>query len=61
MARLRGFRDVTGFSAKAGDDGWLIASMGDLAFAIHIADVDSGDMVVRMGERMLQSLAKPDE
>ncbi len=61
MARLRGFRDVAGFSAQAGDDGWLIASMGDLAFAIHIADVDSGDMVVRMGERMLQALAKPDE
>ncbi|WP_433491290.1 NTF2-like N-terminal transpeptidase domain-containing protein [Nocardia grenadensis] len=61
MARLRGFRDVTGFSAKAGEDGWLIASMGDLSFAIHIADVDSGDMVVRMGERMLQALAKPDE
>ncbi|WP_459548454.1 NTF2-like N-terminal transpeptidase domain-containing protein [Nocardia sp. X0981] len=61
MARLRGFRDVTGFSARAGDDGWLIANMGDLSFAIHIADVDSGDMVVRMGERMLQTLAKPDE
>ncbi|WP_328389330.1 NTF2-like N-terminal transpeptidase domain-containing protein [Nocardia sp. NBC_00416] len=61
MARLRGFRDVTGFSATAGDDGWLIANMGDLAFAIHIADVDSSDMVVRMGERMLQALAKPDE
>lgn len=61
MARLRGFRDVTGYSAKAGDDGWLIATMGDLAFAIHIADVDSGDMVVRMGERMLASFAKPDE
>ncbi|MFI5714728.1 NTF2-like N-terminal transpeptidase domain-containing protein [Nocardia sp. NPDC051750] len=61
MARLRGFRDVTGYSAKAGDDGWLIANMGDLSFAIHIADVDSGDMVVRMGERMLASFAKPDE
>lgn len=61
MARLRGFRDVNGYSAKAGDDGWLIATMGDLAFSIHIADVDSGDMVVRMGERMLASFAKPDE
>ncbi|MGW0178583.1 NTF2-like N-terminal transpeptidase domain-containing protein [Nocardia sp. NPDC003345] len=61
LARLRGFRDVVGYSAKAGDDGWLIAGMGDLSFAIHIADVDSGDMVVRMGERMLQAFAKPDE
>ncbi|WP_228812706.1 NTF2-like N-terminal transpeptidase domain-containing protein [Nocardia flavorosea] len=61
MARLRGFRDVTGYSAKAGDDGWLIATMGDLAFAIHIVDVDSGDMVVRMGERMLASFAEPEE
>ncbi|MEV0294451.1 NTF2-like N-terminal transpeptidase domain-containing protein [Nocardia sp. NPDC050710] len=57
---LRAYRDVTGYAAKAGSDGWLIANMGDLAFAIHINDVDSGDATVRMAARMLQALAKPE-
>lgn len=60
FARLRAYRDVSGFSAKAGDDGWLIATMGDLAFAIHIEDVDSDDMVVRMAAKMLQALTDPE-
>ncbi|MEV6556670.1 NTF2-like N-terminal transpeptidase domain-containing protein [Nocardia sp. NPDC051756] len=60
LASLRGYRDVNGFSATAGRDGWLIAVMGDLAFAIHINDVDSGDATARMAVRMLQSLAAPE-
>ncbi|MFI9507054.1 NTF2-like N-terminal transpeptidase domain-containing protein [Nocardia sp. NPDC052566] len=61
FASVRGYRDVTGFTATAGPDGWLIANMGDLAFAIHINDVDSGDATARMAARLLQSLASPDQ
>lgn len=57
---VRGYRDVAGFAATAGADGWLLATMGDLAFAIHIDAVDSGDATARMAARMLQSLAAPD-
>ncbi|WP_239476774.1 NTF2-like N-terminal transpeptidase domain-containing protein [Nocardia arizonensis] len=60
FAPLRARRDVIGFAATAGADGWLIANMGDLAFAIHINDVDSGDAATRMAARMLQSLATPE-
>ncbi|WP_227997592.1 NTF2-like N-terminal transpeptidase domain-containing protein [Nocardia australiensis] len=60
FASVRGYRDVTGFTATAGADGWLIANMGDLAFAIHINDVDSGDATARMAARMLQALATPE-
>ncbi|WP_237748214.1 NTF2-like N-terminal transpeptidase domain-containing protein [Nocardia brasiliensis] len=60
FASLRMYRDVTGFAATAGRDGWLIANMGDLAFAVHINDVDSGDATARMAVRMLQSLATPE-
>jgi hypothetical protein len=60
FASLRGYRDVTGFTASAGSDGWLIANMGDLAFAIHINDVDSGDATARMADKLLQALAKPE-
>ncbi|MBP2188413.1 NTF2-like N-terminal transpeptidase domain-containing protein [Nocardia goodfellowii] len=60
MASMRGFRDVSGYAARAGSDGWLIATMGDLAFAIHINSVDSGDMTAKMAARMLQSLASPE-
>ncbi|MFF0499107.1 NTF2-like N-terminal transpeptidase domain-containing protein [Nocardia aobensis] len=58
VARYAG---VTAFTANAGSDGWLIANAGDLAFAIHIDDVDSGDATSRMAARMLQSLATPDD
>lgn len=61
FASLRAYRDVSGFSATAGPDGWLIANMGDLAFAIHINDVDSANATARMAARMLQSLAAPDQ
>jgi len=60
FAGLRSYRDVTGFAATAGADGWLLATMGDLAFAIHINDIDSGDAATRMAARMLQSLASPE-
>ncbi|MGW4771422.1 NTF2-like N-terminal transpeptidase domain-containing protein [Nocardia sp. NPDC004278] len=60
FAPLRPFRDVTGFAATAGNDGWLIANAGDLAFAIHINDTDSGDATARMAARMLQYLASPE-
>ncbi|MFI5778220.1 NTF2-like N-terminal transpeptidase domain-containing protein [Nocardia sp. NPDC051570] len=61
LASLRRYADVTAFSATAGSAGWLIGTMGDLAFAIHIDDVDSGDATARMATRMLQSLAAPDD
>ncbi|MEV6390771.1 NTF2-like N-terminal transpeptidase domain-containing protein [Nocardia xishanensis] len=51
---------VIAYAAKAGDDGWLIANMGDLAFAVHINDIDSGNATARMAARMLQSLAAPE-
>lgn len=60
LAPIRGYRDVTGFAATAGADGWLVATMGDLAFAIHIDAVDSGNATARMAARMLQALATPD-
>ncbi|WP_330251725.1 penicillin-binding protein [Nocardia sp. NBC_00565] len=60
FASLRAYRDLTGFVATAGNDGWLIATMGDLAFAVHINDTDSGDATARMAARMLQSLATPE-
>jgi hypothetical protein len=57
---LRGVRDINGFVGSAGADGWLIAYAGDLAFAIHINDVDSGDAPARMAARLFQALASPD-
>ncbi|WP_245998442.1 NTF2-like N-terminal transpeptidase domain-containing protein [Nocardia pseudobrasiliensis] len=61
LTSLRRYADVSAFSATAGGAGWLIGTMGDLAFAIHIDDVDSGDATARMAARMLQSLAAPDD
>ncbi|MGQ4598036.1 NTF2-like N-terminal transpeptidase domain-containing protein [Nocardia sp. R6R-6] len=60
LASVRRYRDVNAFAATAGRDGWLIGSMGDLVFAIHIKDVDSGDATARMAARMLQALATPE-
>lgn len=60
LASVRRYRDVNAFAATAGQDGWLIGTMGDLAFAIHISDVDSGDATARMAARMLQALATPE-
>ncbi|MFD9550045.1 NTF2-like N-terminal transpeptidase domain-containing protein [Nocardia salmonicida] len=57
---LRGFRDVTAFAATGGADGWLLATMGDLVFAVHIADVDSGDATSRLAAVLLKSLATPE-
>ncbi|MFB7876928.1 NTF2-like N-terminal transpeptidase domain-containing protein [Nocardia sp. NPDC056064] len=59
-AALRGFRDVTAFAATGGNDGWLLATMGDLVFAVHIADVDSGDATSRLASVLLKSLATPE-
>lgn len=60
FAPLRPYRDVIGFMATAGNDGWLIANAGDLALAIHINDADSGDATARMAARLFQSLATPE-
>ncbi|WP_153341972.1 NTF2-like N-terminal transpeptidase domain-containing protein [Nocardia aurantia] len=60
LAAVRHYAGVTAFSAKGGTGGWLLATMGDLAFAVHIDDVDSGDATARMAARLLQSLASPD-
>ncbi len=60
LASLRHYAGVNAFAATAGNDGWLIGSMGDLAFAIHIEDIDSGNATARMATRMLQSFATPD-
>ncbi|MFD3510666.1 NTF2-like N-terminal transpeptidase domain-containing protein [Nocardia sp. NPDC058666] len=57
---LRGFRDITAFAAKGGPDGWLLATMGDLVFAVHIADADSGDATSRLAAVLLKSLATPE-
>ncbi len=59
-AALRGFRDITAFAATGGADGWLLATMGDLVFAVHIADVDSGDATSRLAAVLLKSLATPE-
>ncbi len=59
-AALRGFRDVTAFAATGGNDGWLLATMGDLVFAVHIADADSGDATSRLASVLLKSLASPE-
>ncbi|WP_324192542.1 NTF2-like N-terminal transpeptidase domain-containing protein [Nocardia transvalensis] len=61
LAGLRRYADVTAYAATAGSSGWLLGTMGDLAFALHIDDVDSGDATARMAARMLQSLAAPDD
>lgn len=60
LASLHRYQDVNAFAATTGTNGWLIATMGDLAFAIHIDDVDSADATSRMAARMLQALASPD-
>jgi len=60
LASLRRYAGVDAFAATAGTSGWLIGNMGDLAFAIHIDDIDSGDATARMATRMLQSFATPD-
>ncbi|GAB2523050.1 NTF2-like N-terminal transpeptidase domain-containing protein [Nocardia heshunensis] len=60
MAALNRYRDVQAFGATTGNSAWLIATMGDLAFAIHIDDPDSGDLTARVAARLLQSLASPD-
>jgi len=59
LTPLRGY-PVIAYAAEAGSDGWLIANMGDLAFAVHIADIDSANATARMAARMLQALAKPE-
>ncbi|WP_229683923.1 NTF2-like N-terminal transpeptidase domain-containing protein [Nocardia camponoti] len=59
-AAIRGFRDIAAYPATGGSDGWLLASMGDLVFAVHISDVDSGDATSRMAAVMLKSLAAPE-
>ncbi|RDI46801.1 NTF2-like N-terminal transpeptidase domain-containing protein [Nocardia mexicana] len=61
LASLRRYAGVTAYAATAGTSGWLLANMGDLAFAIHIDNADSGDATSRMASRMLQSLAAPDQ
>lgn len=60
LASLHRYQNVNAFAATAGTSGWLIATMGDLAFAVHIDNIDSGDATARMAARMLQSLASPD-
>ncbi|WP_433592170.1 NTF2-like N-terminal transpeptidase domain-containing protein [Nocardia sp. CA-145437] len=60
MAALGRYRDVQVYSATTGNNGWLVATLGDLAFAIHIEDPDSGDLTARVAARLLQSLATPD-
>ncbi|MEV5648167.1 NTF2-like N-terminal transpeptidase domain-containing protein [Nocardia sp. NPDC052254] len=55
------YAGVTAFATDAGNDGWMLANAGDLAFAIHISDIDSSDATSRMAARMLQSLAAPDD
>ncbi|WP_067695128.1 NTF2-like N-terminal transpeptidase domain-containing protein [Nocardia jejuensis] len=60
LAGLNRYQGVQAFAATAGPNGWLVATMGDLAFAIHIDDVDSADMTARMAARLLQALATPD-
>ncbi|MFE3057399.1 NTF2-like N-terminal transpeptidase domain-containing protein [Nocardia sp. NPDC059239] len=60
MASLNRYRDVQAYGATTGNNAWLIATMGDLAFAIHIDDPDSGDLTARVAARLLQSLASPD-
>ncbi|MFD4458560.1 NTF2-like N-terminal transpeptidase domain-containing protein [Nocardia sp. NPDC058480] len=59
-AALRGFRDITAFAATGDTDGWLLATMGDLVFAVHIADVDSSDATSRLAAVLLKSLATPE-
>ncbi|WP_433669264.1 NTF2-like N-terminal transpeptidase domain-containing protein [Nocardia sp. CA-136227] len=60
MAALGRYRDVQVYSATTGNNGWLVATLGDLAFAIHIDDPDSSDLTARVAARLLQSLATPD-
>jgi hypothetical protein len=60
MEELRMYGGVTAFVAEAGEDGWLIATMGDLAFAVHIDNMDGGDAAVRMAARMFRSFTTPE-
>ncbi|WP_233608193.1 NTF2-like N-terminal transpeptidase domain-containing protein [Nocardia stercoris] len=61
LTTVRHYAGVIAYDGIAGSAGWLIANMGDLAFAIHIDDVDSGDATARMAARLLRSLATPDQ
>ncbi len=61
LSSLHNFQGVNAFAATAGTSGWLIGDMGDLAFAIHIDDIDSGNATARMAALMLKSFATPDK
>lgn len=60
MAPLRNHPGVTAFTGYSGDSQWLIATRGDIAFAIHIENSDGGSAAAAaMAARMLTAWARP--
>ena len=55
------FDGVQGFAGQSGDDRFVLATSGDVAFAVYIEDADGGDQAVRMTSRLLQEMANPSE
>lgn len=55
------FDGVQGFAGESGDDRFVLATSGDVAFAVYIEDADGGDQAVRMTSRLLQEMANPVE
>lgn len=55
------FDGVQGFAGESGDDRFVLATSGDVAFAVYIEDADGGDQAVRMTGRLLQETANPVE
>lgn len=55
------FDGVQGFAGDSGDDRFVLATSGDVAFAVYIEDADGGDQAVRMTSRLLQEMANPVE
>ncbi|MCJ0892229.1 NTF2-like N-terminal transpeptidase domain-containing protein [Rhodococcus sp. ARC_M5] len=55
------FDGVQGFAGESADDRFVLATSGDVAFAVYIEDADGGDQAVRMTSRLLQEMANPVE
>ncbi|MFD4183061.1 NTF2-like N-terminal transpeptidase domain-containing protein [Rhodococcus sp. NPDC058514] len=56
---LNGYPDLIGMAGAHEDDRWFFGSRGDLAFAVFVQDADGADRAVKMADRMLRELAKP--
>ncbi|MEU0502225.1 NTF2-like N-terminal transpeptidase domain-containing protein [Nocardia sp. NPDC005998] len=57
--QLRPMLGGSGYVAITGGQGWLLANMGELAFAIHVEDPDSSATLIHAAERILHPEPQP--